>query len=49
MIGCNSSSNCAGSTRNTAVGSSMSLSASMSMAMFKAAVPVRLPLRHWSM
>ena len=49
MIGCSSSSSWAGSTRSTAVGSSMSFSASMSMAMFKAAVPVRLPLRHWSM
>ncbi len=36
-------------TRVTAVSSSISRSASMSMAMLTAAVPVRLPPRHWSM
>jgi hypothetical protein len=38
-----------GLTRITAVFSSISFSLSMSMAMFGAAVPVRLPTRHCSM
>ena len=41
-----SSSNWAGATRVTAVCSSIRPSSSISMAMFSAAVPVRLPLRH---
>lgn len=38
-----------GATRVTAIDSSIRPSSSISIAMFNAAVPVRLPLRHWSM
>ena len=46
--GWSSSSSLAGSHRSTAVFSSMSPSASMSIAILSMAAPVRLPLRVWS-
>ena len=47
-IGWSSSSSWAGVTRITAVSLLMSFSSAISSAMFSAAVPVRLPTRHWS-
>ena len=44
-MGCSNSSNCAGCTRMTAVFSSIILDRSMSMAILRAAVPVRFPVR----
>jgi len=49
MIGCNNSSSWAGSRRKTAVFSSIRPSANISIAIFKAAVPVRFPTRHCNM
>ncbi len=47
-IGWRNSSNWEGETRMTAVFSSIIFSSIMSMAILRAATPVRLPIRHWS-